>query len=84
MRLEAQGANRSTNEKKEQVLAAKRLKLAPEGVPTISMWFQNGDGTIEGSIQGSPSYPDGNMIKTSAIAGKVESGTVVETSSGSK
>mmetsp|Transcript_7386 Transcript_7386/g.12533 ORF Transcript_7386/g.12533 Transcript_7386/m.12533 type:complete len:1354 (+) Transcript_7386:318-4379(+) len=60
-------------------------KQASRGVPTLSGWKLNGDGSISGSISGSPSFRDGERITTSQIAnGRIESGSVVKTGSGSQ
>lgn len=57
---------------------------APPGVPTMSRWRQNRDGSITGVISGSKSYRPGESVTTSPINGKAADGTVVQTSSGSK
>jgi len=57
---------------------------APRGVPTISKWKQNRDGSISGFISGSPSFEEGEAITTSPITSNADSGKVVQTSSGSK
>lgn len=59
--------------------------VAPKGMPTISGWKLNGDGTISGRITGSPNFKQGELITTSQIKnGRIESGSVVQTGSGSK
>ena len=68
---------------KKKPAAAK--KQAPRGVPTINGWKLNGDGTISGTITGSPNFRDGERVTTSQIAnGRIESGSVVKTGSGSQ
>ena len=68
-----------------QVQAAKAAAAsAPRGVPTISSWKQNRDGSISGFISGSPSFDDGESVTTSPIKGEAAAGTVVQTGSGSK
>jgi membrane-bound lytic murein transglycosylase len=58
---------------------------APNGVPTISGWKLNGDGSISGRISGSPNFKSGELITTSQIQkGRIESGEVVQTGSGSR
>lgn len=58
---------------------------APKGVPTISGWKLNGDGSISGRISGSPNFKNGELITTSQIQkGRIESGSVVQTGSGSR
>ena len=60
-------------------------RTAPRGVPTISGWRKNGDGTITGNIRGSPNFKDGQKVTTSPITqGTVNSGEVVKTGSGSR
>ena len=64
---------------------AASTKKAPLGVPTIGRWRQNSDGSITGLVRGSRNFADGDKITTSAIAsGKIESGQVVRTGSGSR
>jgi len=64
---------------------APKTKMAPRGVPTISKWRKNRDGSISGFISGSPAFDDGDAITTSAIEkGDVAIGNVVQTGSGSK
>ncbi len=58
---------------------------APSGVPTISGWRLTGDGSISGRISGSPNFRDGEQVTTSQIVqGRIESGSVVKTGSGSR
>mmetsp|Transcript_23756 Transcript_23756/g.41679 ORF Transcript_23756/g.41679 Transcript_23756/m.41679 type:complete len:224 (+) Transcript_23756:702-1373(+) len=58
---------------------------APKGVPTVSNWKLNGDGSISGRISGSPNFRDGENVTTSQIAqGRIEVGAVVKTGSGSR
>ena len=64
---------------------ASKAKPAPRGVPTISKWRENRDGSISGFISGSAAFVDGDAITTSAIAkGEVVGGNVVQTGSGSR
>jgi hypothetical protein len=64
---------------------AKPVKTAPAGVPSISSWRKNADGTITGNIRGSPNFKDGQKVTTSPITqGNVYSGEVVRTGSGSR
>jgi hypothetical protein len=59
--------------------------IAPSGVPTISGWRLTGDGSISGRISGSPNFRDGEQVTTSQIVqGRIESGSVVKTGSGSR
>ena len=64
---------------------APAVKNAPRGVPTISKWRKNRDGSVTGSITGSPRFSEGEKITTSPIAsGDIASGNVVKTGSGSR
>jgi hypothetical protein len=61
------------------------VRTAPRGVPTITRFRQNGDGSIIGIISGSPNFTDGDRVTTSAITrGKVEKYEIVVTGSGSR
>jgi hypothetical protein len=65
--------------------AYKLSKTAPSGVPSLSRWKENADGSVTGTITGSKSFRDGEKVTTSAIAkGSVAAGEVVVTGSGSK
>jgi len=58
---------------------------APKGVPTMSKWRQNRDGSITGLISGSSAFSSGESITTSPITTKEPSmSTVVTTVSGSR
>ena len=57
---------------------------APGGVPTISRWRQERDGSITGVISGSGAFKNGDPVTTSPIRGKAIGGTVVTTKSGSR
>lgn len=59
-------------------------RTSSQGVPTISQWKQNRDGSITGLISGSKDYTDGESITTSRITGKAKGGTTVSTTSGSR
>jgi len=76
------GGNSDSSSKGGQ--APKLTVKAPPGVPTMSRWRQNRDGSITGVISGSKSYRPGESVTTSPINGKAADGTVVQTSSGSK
>ena len=56
----------------------------PKGVPVLSKWRKNSDGSISGIISGSPAYADGDAISTSPLKGEAISGSVVTTQSGSR
>ncbi len=65
--------------------ASKKVSAAPRGVPTITRWRKNRDGSISGLIFGSNAFKDGERITTSAIAqGTIQSGQTVKTGSGSR
>jgi hypothetical protein len=70
------------NKKQKKIPAA---TVAPDGVPTVSRWKQNRDGSITGIISGSINFNEGERVTTSPLAkGKVASNEVVTTGSGSK
>ena len=75
---------KSEEEGEAEKIAATTTTGAPRGVPTLSKWSQNGDGSITGEISGSKSYDDGETVTTSGIAGEVTEGSVVQTRSGSR
>lgn len=66
--------------------AATKAKKAtiPVGVPLLSRWKQNTDGSITGFISNSPSFRDNTKITTSPIKGNAAPGSLVQTGSGSK
>lgn len=51
--------------------SAPAWQTAPQGVPTLTGWTYNDDGTISGIIFGSSSIGDGNLVNTSPVAGGV-------------
>lgn len=57
---------------------------APSGVPVISFWRQNNDGSITGKISGSSMFTDGEVVTTSPIQKGAKPSSVVKTSSGSR
>jgi hypothetical protein len=62
-----------------------KAATAPRGVPTLSRWKKNGDGSITGVISGSPAFDDGERVTTSPIKkGSVAKNEVVITGSGSR
>lgn len=69
---------------KEDEEVPKPSSRAPRGVPTLSKWYQNSDGSITAQIAGSNNFKDGELITTSPIKTKPELGTVVVSVSGSK
>ena len=60
------------------------LSSSPRGVPTLSKWRQNRNGSISAYIFGSSNFSEGETITTSQITTDAVPGAVVETSSGSK
>lgn len=69
----------------KQPSAEVSVKRAPSGVPTLSKWRKNFDGSISGNITGSRNFGQGERITTSTISsGTIASGEVVQTKSGSK
>lgn len=56
---------------------------APAGVPVISQWQQNEDGSITGKVSNSKGYRAGTEITTSPVSKGAKAGTVVKTGSGS-
>lgn len=70
--------------KKARIQATPKTSQAPAGVPSIVNWELQEDGGIGGLVYGSPNAEDGDYVETSPIAnGRLESGRVVETTSGS-
>jgi hypothetical protein len=65
--------------------AAKSKSTAKnDGIPTLSNWKQEADGSITGNIRNSKMFREGQKITTSPIRKGAKAGTVVTTSSGSK
>ena len=63
----------------------KPTKTAPRGVPTLSKWRKNRDGSVSGLISGSSNFSNGERVTTSPIAsGALASGEIVKTGSGSR
>ena len=59
-------------------------KTGPGGVPMLSKWNANPDGTITGIVSGSPHLNDGDMVTTSPIvSGTVKQYEKVVTETGS-
>ena len=63
---------------------ASTASAAPRGVPVISNWRQNLDGSITGRISGSSSFSEGEPVTTSPVPRGATGGNVVRTSSGSR
>ena len=60
------------------------VSTPPKGIPVLSSWKQNTDGSISGLISGSSAYDTGDAITTSPIVGNALGGAVVQTRTGSK
>lgn len=71
-------------EKSDKKPVAKIVSAAPRGVPTISRWRKNRDGSITGEIYGSRAFGEGESVTTSSITTEPVDGAVVQTTSGSK
>jgi hypothetical protein len=56
----------------------------PKGVPTLSKWRKNLDGSVSGIITGSKAFNDGEAITTSPLKGDATPGSVIMTQSGSR
>jgi hypothetical protein len=56
----------------------------PRGIPIISGWRQNRDGSITGRVSGGTGFKEGEQISTSPIGGKAIGGAIVQTASGSE
>lgn len=63
----------------------KTTASAPKGVPTLTNWKQNRNGSITGFITGSPKFKEGERVTTSPITnGRYDQYSVVTTGSGSR
>ncbi len=59
-------------------------KTGPDGVPMLTNWSANPDGTVTGIVSGSPHLNDGDMVTTSPIvSGTLEHDATVITETGS-
>mmetsp|Transcript_41837 Transcript_41837/g.58855 ORF Transcript_41837/g.58855 Transcript_41837/m.58855 type:complete len:151 (-) Transcript_41837:154-606(-) len=64
---------------------AQKKIAAPRGVPSVKKWRRNFDGSITGLVSGAKGFKENEKITTSKIiSGKIASGEVVQTGSGSK
>jgi len=72
--------------KKQPTSAKKKVMPVPKGVPVLSRWRKNRNGSISGKITGSKGFDDGESITTSPIADvkTIQANSVVQTQSGSK
>ncbi len=75
-----EAAGSSTKNKNKKVVA----KKAPKGVPVLKGWKVTANNEIQGRVYSSTSFKAGEMISTSPVKGRVQSGTVVISQSGSK
>jgi hypothetical protein len=73
----------AARQQKKKVVAPKKKKVVG-GVPQLSKWKQNKDGSITGLISNSPSFFTGTRITTSSIPKGAKSGSTVRTGSGSR
>jgi len=64
--------------------AQRVLSTAPRGVPTISNWKINRDGSVSGFIFGSPNFDEGESVTTSPLLDDALEGVVAQTGSGSR
>jgi hypothetical protein len=55
-----------------------------DGIPVLSNWRQESDGSITGNISNSKVFRQGQKITTSPVKKGAKAGTVVTTNSGSK
>lgn len=60
------------------------VSQAPRGVPSLSRWRKNRDGSVTGFISGSRAYSDGESVTTSPITTDAVDGGLVQTTSGSR
>jgi len=66
------------------LVGTKPVKEPTKGVPVLSRWRKNGDGSVTGFISGSKSFKDGEKVTTSPIKkGSIAKGETVRTGSGS-
>ena len=63
-----------------------KAATVPKGVPVLSGWRKNRNGSVTGKISGSDNFNDGETVTTSPIGDKytIEGDSVVQTKSGSK
>jgi hypothetical protein len=76
--------NEDTDSAKSGKGESQVVSQAPRGVPTITSWRQNRDGSISGKISGSSAFSDGEAVTTSPITSDAVDGGLVKTTSGSK
>jgi hypothetical protein len=78
------GDDEDATEPKAAASAQMKMSAAPPGVPTITGWKQNPDGSVTGRISGGSGFKENEKIETSPIRGKAIGGNVVQTASGSR
>merc|ERR1711935_922476 len=83
-KVENKAKSGGTIRSKSSKSAPKMASKAPRGVPAISNWKQNRDGSISGRVFGSNLFDEGESVTTSAITSDAIDGSVVQTLSGSK
>lgn len=64
--------------------AKKKAPIKVAGVPVLSRWKQNKDGSLTGFVSNSASYKTGTRITTSPVPKDAKGGMVVRTGSGSR
>ena len=74
----------SDDESTPDAKSPKDSATAPRGVPTLTKWYQNNDGSITGLISGSDVFAQGESITTSPVPTNPSKESVVSTVSGSK
>jgi hypothetical protein len=74
----------SDDESTPDAKSPKDSATAPRGVPTLTKWYQNNDGSITGLISGSNGFAQGESITTSPVPTNPSKESVVSTVSGSK
>jgi hypothetical protein len=57
---------------------------SPKGIPVLSKWRKNLDGSVSGIISGSKTFADGEAITTSPLKGEPVAGSVAVTQTGSR
>jgi hypothetical protein len=82
------GSSNSGNIKEEESSSVKNrksvVKKAPKGVSVLKGWKANANNEIQGNVYSSASFRDGEKITTSPVKGRLQSGSLVISKSGSK
>jgi len=72
-------------DKEDADFGRKMAAQAPSGVPTLTRWRKNTDGSLSGYITGARNFEDGERVTTSIISkGEFANGQVVTTRTGSR